>query len=447
LEPIPARFAATGADAAIAITRRATNHRIGLSLTFNDARIDTDRLARAFRLSLDAEPVAGCAFRTDERRAYWQRLDDLDCATLLVKDAVEDPDTDVRSFQALEVADSGPQASVALFRAHDRDVLNIKLSHVFADGQASKRYAYLLATIYTRLGSDPAFVPEPNLRPRPTGRDVWASLTREQRREAKKAKSWTNPTWPVPPGMGSTGERLSYRWTTIPPERFASLKAYGSERGCTVNDMMLTAVLRACIALLDPPAGVPLSLMYTADLRRYLPDPDDVPLCNLSISGSLDLQRVDGEGFSDTLARVHERMGQWAQMCHGAGPLASAERLAGLGYRTTERLLGMAFRMAGSSGKTYPWFTNIGIIDEAKVSFDGATPSEALMFGPAVSGMSIVPVVSTYRDSLTVSAGFCESDMEADRIDEFLQATVRETDSLSQSVSKPGLHPARFARG
>jgi NRPS condensation-like uncharacterized protein len=334
----------------------------------------------------------------------------------------------IRSFQAAEVPDEGPQAAVALFRSISRDVLGIKVSHVLADGQAAKQYAYLLADIYTRLGMDPAFAPEPNLRARPNGRDVWANLTARQRREARKAKSWTSPTWPAP-STTDEGEGLTYRWRTLRPELFHALKSYGVERGCTVNDMMLTAVLRACISRLDPPVGVPLSLMYTADLRRYLTDAATLPISNVSISSSLDIDRISDESFEQTLGRVHERMQRWAEMCHGAGPLASAERIAGLGYGMTERLLGLAFRAGGASGKTYPWFTNIGIIDDTKLLFDGVRSDSAFMYGPGAVGVSIVPVISTYRDALTVCMGYGNSDENMQLIEALLDSIAGEIDS------------------
>jgi len=425
---IPSRFAATGADTAIAITRAKVKHRIGLSVSFPSGHLEADRLAHAVRLSFDAEPVVGCAFRTDERRAYWQRLQDLDSTAVITQEKVTDPDATMRAFQAVEVGDEGPQAAVALFRAAERDVLGIKVSHVLADGQAAKQYAYLLADIYSRLRADPEFVPEPNPRERPSGRDVWANLSPEQRREARKAKSWTSPTWPAPE-TDDPGSGLTYQWVTLPPELFVALKSYGSDRGCTVNDMMLTAVLRACISSLDPPAGVPLSLMYTADLRRYLPGAATLPISNVSISGSLDIERVINESFEDTLRRAHLRMQQWTEMCHGAGPLASAERIASLGYRMTERLLGLAFRAGGSSGKTYPWFTNIGIIDDARLLFDGVAPDSVFMFGPGAVGVSIVPVISTYRDALTVSMGYGDSEDNARLVGELLGSIAGELKS------------------
>ena len=119
---------------------------------------------------------------------------------------------------------------------------------------------------------------------------------------------------------------------------------------------------------------------------------------NISISGSLDIERVDGESFDDTLARVRQRMAVWATQCYGAGPFANAERLTGLGYGVTKALLGLTFRMAGGSGKTYPWFTNIGVLDETRLGFAGIAPRSGYMYGPANNGPAIVPVISTYGD-------------------------------------------------
>lgn len=422
---IPARFPATGADMAVSITRAVTHHRIGLRLAFDSGQLDAARLARAVRLSLDAEPTLGCSFRTDEAKAYWSRMRALDEARCFSAVGSADPDAAMDAFQAVEVPDAGPQAAVALFSAQGADHLGIKVSHVLADGQAAKQYAYLLADIYSRLAADPSYVPEPNLAGRPTGKEVWARLTPEQRRQAKRAKSWANPTWVVP-GRGSSGRGLAYRTAFVEPDIFRRLREYGRQRDATVNDLMLSAVFRACIGLFDPPIGRPLSLMCTADLRRYLPDAEGLPMSNISISGSLGIERMDGERFDETLGRVRERMAVWAGQCYGAGPFANAEKLTRLGYGVTKALLGLTFRMAGGSGKTYPWFTNIGVLDEGRLSFAGATPISGHMFGPTAKGPAIVPVVSTYRDRLAISMGFCQEDMDATTIGDVLRAVTGE---------------------
>lgn len=422
---IPLRFPATGADTAISITRAVTNHRIGMRLAFDPGQLDPVRLAAAVRLSLDAEPILGCCFRTDEARAYWSRMPSLDGADFFSVVETADPDGEMDRFQAREIPDTGPQVAVALFSSGDADHVGIKLSHVVADGQAAKQYAYLLADIYSHLTSDPSYVPEPDLAARPTGQDVWARLTSEQRREAGRAKSWANPTWVVP-SNGTSGQGLTFRTAFVEPDVFRRLKDYGKQRDATINDLMLTAVFRACVTLFDPPANKPLSLMCTAELRRYLPDPQRLPISNISISGSLDIERADGEGFDATLVRIRERMAVWAKECYGAAPLANAEKLAGLGYRLTKALLGLTFRMAGGSGRTYPWFTNIGVLDEARLSFAGTVPTSGHMFGPSGRGPAVVPVISTYRDRLAVSMGFCARDMDASVIDDVLRSVTGE---------------------
>ena len=424
MNQIPSHFRATGTDIAISITRAVTQHRIGLRLAF-DCPLDAERLARAVTLSLDAEPILGCSFDIHGRHAVWRRVPELDGASAFVISKTTDPEGLMDAFQAEEVSDAGPQAFVALFRTPDADHLGIKVSHVVGDGQSAKQYAYLLAEIYTRLGVEPQYTPEPNLANRPSGRDVWNHLDAGQKHSARKAKSWTNPTWEMP-STGRSGRDLTFRARTVGPDRFLAMKVHANSHGATVNDMMLAAVLRACIKEFDPPTGVPLSLMCTADLRRYLPEAERLPISNVSISGSLDIERVDNEDFDATLGRVRQRMAVWAEQCYGAGPAVNAERLTGLGYKTTKVLLEATFKMAGSTGKTYPWFTNIGLIDRDRLHFDGVAPTSGHVFGPVAFGASIVPVISTYRDTLTVCMGFCASDCDAAVVERVLIGALNE---------------------
>jgi len=425
---VPERFAATGTDTAVSITRAVTMHRIGVRLVF-DERLDAERLERAVRLTLDAEPILGCSFCTDEFKAYWERIGDLDSVRAFTVLETQDPERANVEFQTVELGDSGPHAAVGLFRSADRDILGIKVNHVAADGSAAKQYAYLLASIYTRLGVDPAFTPTPNVGARPTARDVWAQLDSGQQRAAKKAKSWALPNWDVP-ATGQSGEGLTYRSEILVPGRFAELKAQGTARGATVNDLLLTAFFRACVLAFQPAAGKPLSLMCTADLRRYLPDAARLPIGNISISGSLDIARVEGESFDDTLVRMRERMGAWGSACYGAAPALNAEKMTSLGYTMTKLMLETMFRLSGGSGKTYPWFTNIGILDDARLRFGDQTPVAGSMYGPATRGASIIPAFSTYRNEITMCMGFCPGDMDAGVVDRVLSLTKAELESL-----------------
>ena len=83
-------------------------------------------------------------------------------------------------------------------------------------------------------------------------------------------------------------------------------------------------------------------------------------------------------------------------------------------------------RLTAGSGKSSPIFTNIGVIDEQRLSFGSDVPVDARMSGPAGFGASFVATVSTYRDTLTVSMGFCESDTDPSAVEGVLHAIDEE---------------------
>jgi NRPS condensation-like uncharacterized protein len=107
----------------------------------------------------------------------------------------------------------------------------------------------------------------------------------------------------------------------------------------------------------------------------------------------------------------------------------NAERLARLGYRPTQMLLELTFRLAGESGKTYPWFTNIRVPDESKLIFGEHTPNAGHIYGPSAKGPAVVPVISTYRDTLSVCMGFCRDDMDEAVVNDVLSLTIGEVAS------------------
>ncbi len=69
----PARYPALTLDRMLHLARHLHDGQSRYLITFS-ARLDTERIARAFELSLDAEPVLGCRFVDHPWRPYWERL-------------------------------------------------------------------------------------------------------------------------------------------------------------------------------------------------------------------------------------------------------------------------------------------------------------------------------------------------------------------------------------
>ena len=417
----PSRIPATANDVATHVARSFGQHmELGCRLSF-DGRLDPQILSRAVRLSLDAEPVLGCALRTGVLRVWWERLEDLDGMLPFSTGTTADPERDAVAHMTAAIdSTAGPQAAVHLLQAESGDEMVISVSHDATDGQGVKQYAYLLADLYTRLSTDPAYVPSPPAVARPSATDVWDALTAEQRRDASKTPPMTMPNWIVP-AKAISGHGRTLRELRLPPERFRAIKSYGEARGASINALTLTAFFRALVRSFSPPAGQPMSLPFTAEFRRYLKKQGDVPLTNLAISLWLGVPHVEDEPFDGTLARVGEQLGAWRDALWGVKSLTQATSVARMGYTPMRLMMGAVAAMSAKSGKTSPVFTNIGILDEDRLDFGGLIPVSARLSGPAAFGASLVPTISTYRDTLTVSMGFCDADIAQDVIERVLR--------------------------
>lgn len=408
---IPESFPATANDTATSLARSGCHMEVGAKLSFSQ-RLDAEQLARAVRLSLDAEPILGCSFEPGWYSARWRRIPHLDAMPAFSLVETEDPRSAALAFRAIPVTDDGPQVAVRLVRGPERDDLCVNVSHLPADGQGTKRYLHVLAAIYTNLADNPAYEPEPDLTPRPCGADVWAHLTDAQKHAAAEAGRPVMPNWEVPHLSTSGGGRTQLD-LALAPERFSAVKEFGGERDATVNDMLLTAFFRALTTSFPPDPGTRMSFTSTADHRRFLGvDPETLPVTNISISGFLGLDYLPGESFEGTLGRVSECMRAWKATGYGVVGQKQAASFARLGFTTMKALYAAMGRMGG--GKSLPLFTNMGVIEAEKLRFDGVEPVSAYMLGPAAFGGSLVPTISTYRDTLTVSIGYCADDLQGE---------------------------------
>jgi NRPS condensation-like uncharacterized protein len=428
--PIPARFPATADDVAIHVMRSFSQHLdLGFHLEF-DGRLDPAILERAVRLSLDAQPVLGCALVTRSFSSSWQRVGDLDEHIPFSTLDTDDPERDSVRFRTTPIDDAGPHVLVRLLRARETDYVSAVVGHDAADGQGLKQYAYLLADIYSRLLRDPSYVPVPDLRPRPSAKDVWANLSTGQRAESKSVPSMTMPNWKAP-RIAAEGRGRTIRELRVVPERFRAAKEYGSDRGATVNALLLTAFFRAVADLYPPPSGQPMSLPFTVDYRRYLPAATDVPISNVAVSIWLGVTFVPGERFDATLARVEEQLSVWRAGTWGVQGLMQSTAVSKFGSGPTTAMMRAVMGSMSNSQRTSPVFTNIGVLDEHRLRFGDRVPVSARLNGPASFGASLVPTISTYRDELTVSMGFCDGDMDATAIDAVLTHMDKELEGLA----------------
>ncbi len=158
---IPLRFKVEKWDKIIHLGRAGHDSLLHCILTF-DGRIDEKRLDKAFRLSLDAEPVLGCRFVDKGRQPYWERKEDLDREGRVGIAEVNDAIQAVLAYmvEPIDPCD-GPQIQARLFRS-ENDTLCLKINHMAVDAGGVKEYAELLSDIYRRLEKYSCYIPQVN---------------------------------------------------------------------------------------------------------------------------------------------------------------------------------------------------------------------------------------------------------------------------------------------
>jgi len=276
-------------------------------------RVDFDRLSRAVRLTVDAEPILGCRFRLHWFRPTWERRADLDTIRLCQLVEPSNPDEAVNDFLVAAVDPTvDPLVRVLVVRGQT-DTVCVKLSHMAGDGTGLKEYCRLLARTYRSLEQDPGYVPEPNVNGWRTVDRLWSRFSWRERltmvrgmrrvlRERRKSGRWL---FPVPAG-GSP--RRSCLMRRISKERTIAMRRFAEENGVSVNDLMMTAFFRSLSAVVPHSPEGTLPVATAMDLRQYLPLSvrKEAAICNLAGGLRLGLPLRPQASFADDLQLISE---------------------------------------------------------------------------------------------------------------------------------------------
>ncbi|MEA1959545.1 MAG: hypothetical protein U9N44_07830 [Chloroflexota bacterium] len=404
---IPKRLRAQEKDRYMNYLRRGGLMMVQLEMEF-DRRLDTERLAKAVDLVMDAEPVLGCRLVRGWWRPHWERLDNDKRNSLTVASS----ESEYESFK-YNVIDAfvGPQIAVCLLRAEGGDRLLLKVAHEVSDAVAVRDIMSVMSSIYNRLAQESDYKPEPNLR---GSRSTWQVFRyvpwyNYPRIYLNFYIKWANnmiplKTFRLPVGKGKA-EGLSFICRFISADRVARLKEYGRARDATLNDIILAAYFRALASVGKWDGRSQLRLILMVDIRRYRPDNRGEGICNLTGTEPFDYgDKLSGD-FDATLKRVSaimkRRKANWIGLsdCAGLAPFASL-----LPYSVLERTLTPLVNMSIKIGNGPDVITNMGIIDENGVVFD-VKPVRARFIPPVNYPPHIVFSISSYSSGMDLCAG------------------------------------------
>jgi NRPS condensation-like uncharacterized protein len=393
-------------------------------LTFAEP-LDVDRLTRAFRLSLEVEPILGCRFVAHPWRPFWQRREDLDHISSCMLSPSMDIERDAFSFLSAPMSpENDALIQMKLLRGR-QDTLCLKISHMVTDGSGLLEYLQLLGFIYKQLAEKPDEIP-----------GYLGTSSRGQGQVMRHAgirqilRGCLHFTLPVTawgfPMMSADFSGRTFIVRRIPPVRLDALKTFSRVHQVSLNHVLHTAFYRALFELLDPPFAGPLPIEATVNLRQYLPTGRAQRICNLAGAFFPSLTRISGESFAETVRRVQDLFNLAKIEQPWLGAAMGIESSFVFGFTVADYISRFIRKRVEAPGKMHPFFANFGSLDAKRIDFGPARITDLVMIGPIPYPPASILSVHSFNGAMVLTTGYCHTAIDTKIMQRFLDLFVAE---------------------
>ncbi len=425
MSQIPKKFNVTFTDVAQYAQCGVAVMQFHLMIDFS-GHISENRLKKALRLSLDAEPALGCRLVPRFFKPFWERLskEELDETDLLRIHKGNGSQPKERFMEEPLDVLKGPQLKCLLIRSSTQDHLVAKVNHFIPDAAGVKDWTRILGTIYTRLESNPDFTPEPNLNSRELQQvyghfNIFRMISLLPGFLIQALGFIIQKPIRFPSKKGKTGD-CTFVLRRFTREQITSLKIYQAATGATMNDIMVAALMRALLRVEAPSESGVLKLAQTIDLRRYLPSGRADGVCHLSSGFYPEIKRDETESYHDTLKKVKKSIDKSKSNHFGLCYMWCLWNLFrfmpfGLKYFLMKQM----WRSMISKGNMPIVFTNMGAISPDELCFGGTAVTHAELIMPAAKPPAFFLGMSGFQNTLTLGIGFWESAIDRNDMETF----------------------------
>ncbi|WP_333029735.1 MULTISPECIES: WS/DGAT domain-containing protein [unclassified Microcoleus] len=323
-----------------------------------------------------------------------------------------------------------------IFRSQDhegaKDTLCVKISHAVSDSGGLRYFVVKLGETYAKLREDPNYHPPKTVTER-SGWQVFLQLPFKQkiRLFQKGRKNFISKgQWRIPFDSQRTGG-MAYVTRTLDQEQFSALSRYAKENGASLNQVMLTSYARALRRFISAELNTLLPLVNTLDLRHYLRRQGDPGVCNLSVPLLLEVVFQEGDSFEETLVQVKSKMLEQKKSVPGIFQALAMEILFLAPFYLVNKLFNKVFSEASVSGVSVPLFSDGGT---ANVEIPGHNLLHSYGVGPIAYPPTFMVTATTFKNTVTWAAGFCQEAISRQSIAHFFDLMVEEF-PLSRNVA------------
>lgn len=289
--------------------------------------------------------------------------------------------------------------------------LTITISHLVCDGNGFKNLIYLLCDLYNRNEiSDPLSLMKRDFSQlteqlKPSSGMMLKMLT-SMLFHYKNTKIYEK-------GDKENDFLIEHQ---IDSTVMCEIKARAKMRQATINDVFLTAYARAIAKLYQQRK---INIPCTVDLRKYAKKPNGI--ANLTGSYNLNVKINKEDDFAKTLSLVSKKMKKQKETKNDiAGPMLLTSKYEKSTLEQFKKIYG------NMNTSAFTDFTNLGIIDDQRLSFQGVHVQEAVGF----SGLNKAPcfqiAISTFKNKMTISSLFHCSEKEKKKAEFLFYSIVNE---------------------
>jgi len=395
--------------------KRINNRTIHFAATFSD-QLNLDCLKKSVDLSADAFPLIRCGFSEHGGRPYWEdkgyTADDM-----VELSEVEELDAAVwKTLQKEADEKNGPQLKIAIIRNGKTDTLCITINHMICDAAGFKDYLTLLSSIYSGVEKDPSYHPASLIGKRNLAQVMRTFSWIDRIKIFTGKNDMTKPDTAKFDFEGDLNHPF-IEMKTVSRDKVRLLKDYARMHGATVNDVLLTAYIRALYQYFGRTVAVPCAV----DLRKYLPNRKAGSICNLVTNLTCDIGSDIGATFDDTLDKVKQRMDQQkADIICMKSILLMEAAFRVIPYRIMGKAVDPFF-----SNPTIA-FSNLGILAKEKLKFGEIEMTNAFMTSSIKYAPYFQIAVSTFDDGMALSANLYGTQTDRNKISSFLAAVISE---------------------
>jgi len=396
-----------------------------------DCRLDLPVVEMAVRKALLAEPLATAQYTRGEPPCFEPacpdpgmpvfaliRTGDLDHALAEVLSRPLDPG-------------KGPMARVRLLRS-DSDLLCISFNHTITDAYGVKSFGSLIAWLYRSGTGEQEYRPVGSSHDRSFNSIFSLFTPAECRAAAGRIRTWQG-AGKIPYRSFRTGNP-QYATHTLEKELFFRMRQYTHVHGITVNDLLLGSYVLALAESTPVTKGACIPVLTSIDLRRYLSPGMYPPLANLSVAFELPVKTNGVPDPGEVVRQVHDRMSESKSGHAGIGAAMCICREFDAGFLHVEKELAeMEEKTRNGLLPKNPFFTNLGVIPESVTDF-GVPVRFAWMLGPVEYPPGFGLAACTFRERLTLSAGFSGESLERAWVCTLLSSMAHHLSRLTSRV-------------